>query len=151
MPKKTDLTVVDPLMATVQWSRRFIGLKLFMALAQHGESGQIEMIEHQARMGHVLRDALEASGWRIMNDTPLPLVCFTRDGLVPTRFLATLCEQQIAWMSEAQIGVVPVLRACITSFRTTEAEIHWVVDEMNRLFFQDAEQTMSNQAGAVPV
>jgi glutamate/tyrosine decarboxylase-like PLP-dependent enzyme len=151
MPKKTDLTVVDPLMASMQWSRRFIGLKLFMALAQHGESGQIEMIEHQARMGHVLRDALEASGWRIMNDTPLPLVCFTRDGLVPTRFLATLREQQIAWMSEAQIGGVPVLRACITSFRTTEAEIHWVVDEMSRLFFQDAEQTMSNQAAAVPV
>jgi hypothetical protein len=98
-----------------------------------------------------LRDALEASGWRIMNDTPLPLVCFTRDGLVPTRFLATLREQQIAWMSEAQIGGVPVLRACITSFRTTEAEIHWVVDEMSRLFFQDAEQTMSNQAAAVPV
>ena len=75
--------------------------------------------------------------------------CVSRDGLAPTH--RNTREQQIAWMSEAQIGVVPVLRACITSFRTTEAEIHWVVDEMNRLFFQDAEQTMSNQAAAVPV
>ncbi len=25
------------------------------------------------------------------------------------------------------------MRACITSFRTTEADIHWVVAEMNRL------------------
>jgi len=151
MPKKTDLTVTDPLMTSVQWSRRFIGLKLFMALAQHGESGQVEKIEHQTRMGHVLRDALEASGWRIVNATPLPLVCFTRDGLVPAQFLATLRDHQIAWMSETQIGGVPVLRACITSFRTTETDIHWVVDEMNRLFFQDAGQTMSNPTAAVPV
>jgi glutamate/tyrosine decarboxylase-like PLP-dependent enzyme len=137
MPKKTDLTVPDPLMTSVQWSRRFIGLKLFMSLAQHGESGQIEMIEHQTRMGHVLREALVASGWRIINSTPLPLVCFTRDGVVPSQFLATLRERQIAWMSEALIGGVPVLRACITSFRTTEADIHWVVDEMNHIVSQD--------------
>ncbi|HEX3437947.1 MAG TPA: aminotransferase class V-fold PLP-dependent enzyme [Pseudacidobacterium sp.] len=151
MSGKTDLTVVDPLMTSAQWSRRFIGLKLFMALAHQGESGQIEMIEHQARMGHVLRDALQASGWRIVNATPLPLVCFTRDGLVPARFLAALRENQIAWMSEAQINGTPVVRACITSFKTTEADIRWVVDEMNQLFFQEADQAMSNQAAAIPV
>lgn len=148
MPRKTDLTVPDPLMTSVQWSRRFIGLKLFMALAQHGESGQIEMIEHQTRMGHVLRDALSASGWQIVNSTPLPLVCFTREGLAHTQFLADLRERQIAWMSEAVIGGVPVLRACITSYRTTEADIHCVVDEMNRLFHQNV--GLSNPAVVVP-
>jgi aromatic-L-amino-acid decarboxylase len=150
MSKKTDQTVVDPLMTSAQWSRRFIGLKLFMALAQHGESGQVEMIEHQARMGHVLRKALTASGWRIVNSTPLPLVCFTRDGLVPAKLLANLREHQIAWMSEVQLGDEPAIRACITSFRTTEADIHWVVDEMNRLFHQDAPQSISNQTVVVP-
>jgi aromatic-L-amino-acid decarboxylase len=84
-------------------------------------------------MGHVLREALRASGWRIVNSTPFPLVCFTREGLVPARFLGVLHQRQIAWMSEARIGETPVLRACITSFRTTEADIHWVVNEMNRL------------------
>ena len=118
---------------SAQWSRRFIGLKLFMALAQHGESGYAGMIEHQTRMGDVLRDALRASGWRIVNSTPLPLVCFTRDGLVPANFLAALHERQIAWMSEARVGDIPVVRACITSFNTTEEDIHWVVGEMNRL------------------
>jgi aromatic-L-amino-acid decarboxylase len=76
---------------------------------------------------------LRASGWRIVNSTPFPLVCFTREGLVPARFLAALHQRQIAWMSEARIGETPVLRACITNFRTTEADIHWVVNEMNRL------------------
>lgn len=147
---KTDMTVVDPLMATVQWSRRFIGLKLFMALAQHGESGQIEMIERQTNMGHILRDALKASGWRIMNGTPLPLVCFTRDGLDTGKLASALRDQQIAWMSETQIAGIPVMRACITSFRTTEADVRRVVDEMNRLFSEITEQALSNETAAVP-
>jgi glutamate/tyrosine decarboxylase-like PLP-dependent enzyme len=138
MPKKTDGSVPDPYTNTVQWSRRFIGLKLFLALAQLGESGYVEMIEHQARMGDVLRKALGSSGWRIVNSTPLPLVCFAREGLDTTKFLAALREGQIAWMSEARIGGAPVLRACITSFRTTEADIRWVVGEMERIFQQHA-------------
>ena len=138
MPKKTDTTVVDPLMNSVQWSRRFIGLKLFMAIAQHGESGQADMIEHQTRMAQVLRQALTGSGWQIVNSTPLPLICFTRKGLIISEFLASLRDRQIAWMSEALLNDTPVVRACITSFRTTEADIHWVVGEMNRLVTEDA-------------
>jgi aromatic-L-amino-acid/L-tryptophan decarboxylase len=134
MPEKTLGPVLDPYTTTVQWSRRFIGLKLFLSLAQHGESGYVEMIEHQARMGDVLRGALTRAGWRIVNTTPLPLVCFTRDGLVTAKFLAALYARQIAWMSEARLGDgAPVLRACITSFRTTESDIEWVVREMSRL------------------
>jgi glutamate/tyrosine decarboxylase-like PLP-dependent enzyme len=134
MPEKTRGPVNDPYTTSVQWSRRFIGLKLFMALAQQGESGYVEMIEHQARMGDVLREELTRTGWRVVNRTPLPLVCFTRDGLDTAKFLSNLHESQIAWMSEVRLGNGdPVLRACITSFRTTESEIKWVVSEMNRL------------------
>jgi glutamate/tyrosine decarboxylase-like PLP-dependent enzyme len=109
-------------------------LKLFLALAHHGESGYIDMIEHQTRMGEVLRESLKCAGWRIVNTTPLPLVCFTRDGLDTATFLAALHERQIAWMSEVRLGNgAPVLRACITSFRTTESDIRSVVTEMSRL------------------
>jgi glutamate/tyrosine decarboxylase-like PLP-dependent enzyme len=126
--------VTDPYTSSVQWSRRFIGLKLFLALAHYGESGYVDMIEHQTRMGEVLRESLKCSGWRIVNSTPLPLVCFTRDGLDTTSFLASLQQRQIAWMSEVRLGNdAPVLRACITSFRTTEADIKTVVTEMSRL------------------
>ena len=82
MPRKTEASL-DPYSTTAQWSRRFIGLKLFLALAERGECGYAEMIEHQARMGEVLRKSLRCAGWRIVNKTPLPVVCFTRDGLVP--------------------------------------------------------------------
>jgi glutamate/tyrosine decarboxylase-like PLP-dependent enzyme len=134
MPDRAAGPLLDPYTTSVQWSRRFIGLKLFVALAQQGERGYADMIEHQARMGDVLREALDGAGWRIVNTTPLPLVCFTRDGLVTANFLAALHERQIAWMSEVRLaGGAPVLRACITSFRTTESDIRWVVREMSRL------------------
>jgi aromatic-L-amino-acid decarboxylase len=134
MPGKTTGGATDPYTTSVQWSRRFIGLKLFLALAQNGETGYINMIEHQARMGNVLREALQRAGWRIVNTTPLPLVCFTRDGLDTAKFLADLHARQIAWMSEVRLGNgAPVLRACVTSFRTTAADIDSVVREMSPL------------------
>ena len=126
--------VFDPLTNSMQWSRRFIGLKLFLALANLGESGYASMIEQQANLGNVLRQALTASNWQIVNDTPLPVVCFTRDHLDPAAFLAAMHKRQITWMSEARINGAPVLRACITNFRTTEADIYQIVDEMNQLF-----------------
>ena len=133
MPRKTIGPVTDPYTTSVQWSRRFIGLKLFFSLAHHGESGYVERIEHQTRMGCVLRESLKRSGWRIVNNTPLPLVCFTQNGLDPAKFVEALQQGQIAWMSETRLGGAPVVRACITSFRTTENDIAWVVREMNRL------------------
>jgi aromatic-L-amino-acid decarboxylase len=145
MPGKRVGPVFDPYTNSAQWSRRFIGLKLFMALAEQGQSGYVEMLEHQARMGDVLRNALRASGWRIVNETPLPLVCFTREGLVPAEFLAAMHRRQIAWMSEARVGDMPVVRACITSFKTTEEDIHWVVEEMNRLMAPEQQYAATSQ------
>jgi aromatic-L-amino-acid decarboxylase len=125
--------VFDPYTNSAQWSRRFIGLKLFMALAHRGEPGYIEMIEHQTEIGERLRQALLDSGWKILNATPLPLVCFTREGLDTHQFLSTLHQRQIAWMSPVEVAGIPAVRACITSFRTTADDIDAVVEEMNRI------------------
>lgn len=133
MPKASPGGVVDPYTASVQWSRRFIGLKLFLSLAHEGEAGCAERIEHQARMGCLLRESLKNSGWRIVNITPLPLVCFTRDGLDVPKFLAALQKAQFAWMSEVRLQGALAIRACITSFRTTESDISQIVEKMNRL------------------
>jgi glutamate/tyrosine decarboxylase-like PLP-dependent enzyme len=143
MPRKTAGPVDDPYTSSVQWSRRFIGLKLFLSVAEHGESGYVEMIEHQARMGDALRSSLECAGWQVVNRTPLPLVCFTRPGLDVSRFLSDLYAQQIAWMSEVRVGdAAPVVRACVTSFRTTESDIEAVVREMNRIVGNHYEVTV---------
>lgn len=130
--------VFNPLANSMQWSRRFIGLKLFLALANLGEAGYAGMIDHQAHLANVLRRELTVSGWQISNDTPLPLVCFTRKNLDPPAFLAELHRRQIAWMSETTINGTPVLRACITNFRTTEVDVLQIVEEMNQLYQQGA-------------
>lgn len=131
MPRRS--TAPDPYTTSIQWSRRFIGLKLFLSLAEHGEAGYAEMIERQVEMGDVLRRELVVSGWQVVNESSLPVVCFTRGGLNIPEFLASVRERQIAWISEAQIKGTPIVRACITSFRTTEHDIRWVVSEMNRI------------------
>lgn len=131
-------TAPDPYTTSIQWSRRFIGLKLFLSLAERGESGYAEMIEQQTEMGHVLRRELIAGGWQIVNESPLPVICFTRDGLNIPEFLASVRERQIAWISEARIKGNPVLRACITSFKTTETDVRWAVNQVNRLVADDS-------------
>ncbi len=142
-PAANTQPTFDPFTHSAQWSRRFIGLKLFMTLAEHGEAGCIEMIEHQARMGDVLREALVNTGWRIVNRTPLPVVCFTREGLKPTSLLSALRDQQIAWMSEAVLDGTPVMRACITSYKTTEFDIDRVVAAMNHICSRDEAEITS--------
>lgn len=134
MPEAAVPDVDDPFETTAQWSRRFTGLKLFVSLAELGEAGYAAKIEHQVRVGERLREALAAAGWAIANRTPLPVVCFTREGLDHGTFLARVHDAQLAWISEAFVGAGrPVLRACVTSWRTTESDVLRLVDEWTRL------------------
>lgn len=138
--------VFNPLAHSAQWSRRFIGLRLFLALANLGEAGYAAMLEHQTRLGHVLRAALQKAGWEILNDTPLPLVCFTRPGLDSARLLAAVHREQLAWLSETTIHGRPVIRACITNYQTTEPMIHDIVAGLTRLHQQLDQQTPRDAA-----
>jgi glutamate/tyrosine decarboxylase-like PLP-dependent enzyme len=130
MPARTMATgqdTPDPYAVTPQWSRRFMGLKFFMSLAHHGEEGYARMFDHQVRMCGLLRELLEHDGWQIVNETPLPVICFRRDGVDVAEFVEGLHRNQIAWMAATRLGGgEPVVRACITSFRTTEEDIREV-------------------------
>ncbi len=129
---------VYPYRATMQWSRRFIGLKLFMLMAHKGLDGLAGRIQHQTDLGNLLRTRLgEAnSGWRILNQTPLPLVCFTRDDLTEVELKAVadqLADQQTAWISTTKLrNKTPCLRACVTNWRTTQRDIQILVEGLNR-------------------
>ena len=121
---------------SLQWSRRFIGLKVFLTLAELGRDGIAALIDHQAAMAHLLRERLVETGWRVMNDTPLPLVCFTRDGLrrdatadLPRR----LAAEGAAWISEARLtGGERWLRACITHHETDASDVDTLVSALGR-------------------
>jgi len=62
------------------------------------------------------------------------VICFTRKGLDVAEFLTALQNRQIAWMAPVRLDDgSPVVRACVTSYRTTEDDVRQVVEEMNRL------------------
>jgi aromatic-L-amino-acid decarboxylase len=128
--------VADPYAHTMQWSRRFIGLKLFLSLAVAGWQGYEEVLRQQVAMGRLLRQGLAAAGWQVVNDTPLPLVCFTRRGGAAPALLeavaAAVTGAGEAWLNCVPLGSGAALRACITSYRTTPADIDALIGSLGR-------------------
>jgi len=52
MPKDGDRTkIIDPYIHSIQWSRRFNGLKLYLPLAVFGWAGYEKVIRHQIELG----------------------------------------------------------------------------------------------------
>lgn len=131
MPASTDAHR-DAYVHSMQWSRRFIGAKLFMALATLGLDGYRSMIARQFALGDRLRHGLEAQGWAVLNDTALPLVCFAPSGGgddAVRDIEAAVVQTGGAWISSVRLKGRLALRACVTSFETTETDI----DELIRL------------------
>jgi glutamate/tyrosine decarboxylase-like PLP-dependent enzyme len=132
MPREAaELDVINPFMHSIQWSRRAIGLKVFLSLAVAGWEGYAAAIRHMVAMGGLLREQLEASGWQVVNKTPLPLCCFVDQRHADGRSAAYLHAVAMnvvgsgkAWISTTRLAnSMPVLRACITNYRTSADDI----------------------------
>jgi glutamate/tyrosine decarboxylase-like PLP-dependent enzyme len=110
-----------------------MGFKLFLSLAVLGEEGYAAMIERSVELGKMLRDRLEQSGWRVVNNPSLATVCFVdqRSGAEPAAVAKHVVDSGEAWISVARFEGRPVLRACITSHRTTEADLERLVEALN--------------------
>jgi len=134
----------DPYATTAQWSRRAIGLKVFLALAELGVDGYGALLDHQARVADTLRDRLRAAGWFVVNDTPLPVVCFTHPEIQAGRLttgdlLRAVYARGRVWPSDVVLGGAAegargpgerVLRACVTSFRSGEGDVACLLEEL---------------------
>jgi glutamate/tyrosine decarboxylase-like PLP-dependent enzyme len=138
MPKDTaDVQeTADPYVHSVQWSRRFIGLKLFLTLATAGWSGYAATLRYQFEMGELLRRRLRENGWRIVNETELPVVCFTPEqgvwDLAKHQDIADAVVQSgRAWISSVMLGgQQPAVRACITNYRTRPEHIEQLMEAL---------------------
>ncbi|WP_152426501.1 pyridoxal phosphate-dependent decarboxylase family protein [Cesiribacter andamanensis] len=139
MPKEaSQLDITDPFTHSIQWSRRFNGLKVYLALLMLGWEGYREVIEQQIRVGQCLKDELQKSGWLLYNDTPLPIACFGKPHFAQNEGAALALSQQLiqsgqAWISVYRIGGINSLRACITNYATTEAHVRETVALLNSL------------------
>ena len=124
----------DPYAHSAQWSRRFIGLPVYAALATVGFSGYAASLRRQLALADRLREGLRAQGFSILNDTPLPLVCFApRDGGDLDAVARRIIAEEAGWISVARLASgVRVLRACVDNHRSREDDIDGLLAALAR-------------------
>jgi len=138
MPRDAEgMQITDPFAHSFQWSRRFSGLKIYLSLLLFGKSGYAEVIDHQVKTANYLRKLLKQKGWAILNDTPLPVVCFTAPEFKDDPlFTKEICDRIVrsgeAWISVYPVGSIPGFRACITNYNTCEGHIQKLVDLLEK-------------------
>jgi glutamate/tyrosine decarboxylase-like PLP-dependent enzyme len=148
MPKEGDVfPVIDPFTHSIQWSRRFSGLKLFLTLAVAGWDGYATVLRRQVEMGRALRAGLLEDGWRVENDTALPVVCFSdpahaSDMPAHQSIVNQVLAEGRSWISTVVLGSTkqPAIRACITNVKTGEENLRVL---RNSLRIARSEQSQS--------
>jgi glutamate/tyrosine decarboxylase-like PLP-dependent enzyme len=116
---------LDPYMTSAQWSRRFIGLRLFLSLAAGGWAAHAAHVEHAADMAHELAGRAIIRGWTVMNDPKLGVVCLVPPAGSPP--VHDIVEQVLrrgsVWLSVAKFAGHDVVRACVTHGETLREDV----------------------------
>jgi glutamate/tyrosine decarboxylase-like PLP-dependent enzyme len=122
---------LDPYLNTVQWSRRFMGLRLFLALSAAGWDGFGAHVDRAVQIIECVKERLLARGWSVINDSHLAVLC-----VVPPRGFPGIREivRQVlasgrAWVAAATFEGQEVIRICATHGETMLAD----VDELVRV------------------
>ncbi len=142
----------------VQWSRRFLGLKLWLALQVYGRRAFEYHFAEQIRLSGRFRELLAARPrFATVTESPLPITCFTflerlrgERRAVPleslTRFEQqmnlTLAEELVrrgwAWISSTRLrpgskNSARVMRMMVINYETTERHLRRLVNDLERL------------------
>jgi glutamate/tyrosine decarboxylase-like PLP-dependent enzyme len=124
---------VDPHTRSIRWSRDFAGLKLLLSLAVAGWQGYEDALRHQVLLAGQLRDGLRSDGWILMNDTPLPVVCFADDADDQPELLAEAVNQSgQARIFTVRLAERVVLRACVTNYATSGEDVDLLIKLLGR-------------------
>jgi glutamate/tyrosine decarboxylase-like PLP-dependent enzyme len=120
----SNIPDADPYVNSVQWSRRFLGLRLFLSLAAAGWDGYGRHVEHALSMIDLLRQRLTMRGWRIANTSETGVLCIVPPdpGAVP-KIVRRVVESGRAWISVAMFEGEQVIRACVCNGTTSEQDI----------------------------
>jgi glutamate/tyrosine decarboxylase-like PLP-dependent enzyme len=128
----------DPLARSLQWSRRVIGLKVLLLLAEQGAERIAARIDHQVEMGQLLRKGLQREGWQILSESPFPVVCFSHPSLKNDRarhdeIVDDLRQRNIAWITRVVLANGRhAFRACVTHIDTGPADIDALIEGLRR-------------------
>jgi glutamate/tyrosine decarboxylase-like PLP-dependent enzyme len=114
---------------SLQWSRRFMGLRLFLSLAAAGWEGCAAHVERAVTVIERARERLEERGWSAVNDSQLAVLCLlSPPGYPPVReIVRRLLESARAWAAVASHEGQDVVRICATHGETAERDVDELV------------------------
>lgn len=122
---------------SMELSRRFRALKLWLSLRYHGMKAFRESIAEDLRLAQVLKDAVAAEPkLELMAPVELSAVCFRYSAAqgdlngLNAAILKEVIRRGRIYISNATIDGKFALRACIVNHRSTEADVKAVVSEV---------------------
>jgi glutamate/tyrosine decarboxylase-like PLP-dependent enzyme len=130
---------------SMQWSRRGAGIPLLVSFAALGSEGFMAMIDRMIVLGHKLTERLRSKGFSIVNDTPLPVICFTHPVIESGRTTAMAIARAVDRSGRTWIAPVElpdgrsVLRACITSHLTEERDLSILIEILEKILALEKE------------
>jgi glutamate/tyrosine decarboxylase-like PLP-dependent enzyme len=129
----SSLANLDPYLNSVQWSRRFLGLRLFLALAAAGWEGLGAHVERGVEVVHQIEARLVALGWTVANDSALAVL----DAIPPAALgdVRALVRRVVAsgraWVAPTLFEGQDVVRICATNGQTSEKDIDALIAVLN--------------------
>jgi glutamate/tyrosine decarboxylase-like PLP-dependent enzyme len=121
----SSVSGVDPYLNSVQWSRRFLGLRLFLALATAGWEGLGAHVERAALVIERVKERLVNRGWTIANESVLAVL----DAVPPAELgdVRALVRRVVAsgraWVAPTTFEGRDVVRICATNGETTLEDV----------------------------
>jgi hypothetical protein len=130
----SSISGLDPYLNTMQWSRRFLGLRLFLALAAAGWDGLGAHVERGVLVVERIKEALTGLGWTIANDSPLAVL----DAIPPEELgdVRSLVRRVVAsgraWVAPTSFEGRDVVRICATNGETRMEDVHALIAALNQ-------------------
>jgi len=129
----SSVSGVDPYLNSVQWSRRFLGLRLFLALASAGWEGLGAHVERSVEVVARVKERLVAVGWTVANDSELAVL----DAVPPADLgdVRELVRRVVAggraWVAPTTFEGRDVVRICATNGETTIEDVNALIAALN--------------------
>ena len=118
----------DPYLNSAQWSRRFLGLRLFTALAIVGWAGYARHVERAVAVVRRAEEALKARGWSVANDSGLAVLCVVPPAGEDVRAIVRRAlDSGRAWVACATFEGRDVVRICATHGQTRMEDVEELV------------------------
>ena len=129
----SSVSGLDPYLNSVQWSRRFLGLRLFLALAAGGWEGLGAHVERSVEVVDRVKERLIGLGWTVANDSPLAVLdAVPPAGLGDVRDLVRrVVAGGRAWVAPTTFEGRDVVRICATNGETTLEDVDALVAALN--------------------